>query len=113
MDIKDFKVNQSVFVLNMHIGRLREPDITEDRVVKIGKKYLYASNGRKYKNTENPYALTEHDSCRGGTLLCPTRTAAESRLEEYNLRRWINKISWNESKGFTLEQLRQVKQILD
>jgi len=110
MDIKDFKVNQTVFVLNMHIGRLREPDITEDRVAKMGKKYLYTTSGRRYKESLN--GLMESDICGEGTLLYPTWADAESRLEEYNLKRWLNKLSWNDLKGCTLEQLRQVKQII-
>lgn len=38
--IRDFKKGESCYVLNMHTGRNREPEIKERLVKTVGKKYV-------------------------------------------------------------------------
>lgn len=110
MNIKNFEVGNIAFILNMHKGYNREPSITETTVKLIGRKYLTTGCERKYVSSDNPYGLQELDNT---TLLCKSRIDAKLYIEKCNLARWLGKISIYDAKKYTLDQLRQVKEILE
>lgn len=115
MTIKNFTVGQTVFILNLHTGRNTEPTINESTVTKIGRKYVTLSNGSQYYENEHCNdALTESKDWGERTYLFNTQSAANDYIEKTKLELWLIKLSHTEIKNkYTLEQLRQVKTILD
>lgn len=113
MTIKGFEKGQVAYILNMHKGYNRAPTITETSVTAIGRKYVTVSNGNRYETDNgNPYGLEEVIDLGNRTILCPSKTDAEMYIEWKQLEIWLSKIS-PAYKTYTLEQLRQVKAILE
>ena len=114
MEIKDFTKGQTAYVLNMYRGRNRDPEIAETVVEAVGRKYVTAKYGIRYcKHEKSPFGLVE-DTNRTGTgnrLLCLTREDAEKHVEWMELTRWLDTGAGSGGQ-YTLEQLRQVKKIL-
>lgn len=115
MTIKDFEVGQTAYILHMFTGRNHKPVIIETAVEKIGRKYVTVQHGKKYEedSSDNPYGLIETSDWGDRTFLCPSRTDAEMYVERHQLRIWLYSIGGYGRAQYTLEQLRQVKTILE
>ncbi len=121
MNIKDFSVRQTVYVLEEKRGRERELQTHEYKVVSIGRKYLKASkDGSDRFPTEfyspenrNDY-LRENKDWAEPLKLFPTKEALTDYIEKEMLIRWLMEAakSYN-AKEYTLEQLRAARKILE
>lgn len=113
MTVKEFDVGQTVFILNMHEGRNREPEIREATVKTVGRKYVTIGNEDRYESEESiPFGLIQNIDYGDKRLLFPSRTDVNNYIEQSKLAKWISSISWTKSRKFDLEQLRKVKEIL-
>lgn len=113
MTIKDFKAGQKAYVLRIYPGGNHGPEITETIVKNVGRKYVTVQYGGKYKESNNPYGLIEAVDWGVRTFLCPSRTDAEMYIEKHKLHAWLRRIGNYGGSKYTLEQLRQVKAILE
>lgn len=116
MTIKDFKVGQTVFVVGDGCIQRDRSRTTEAKVVKIGKKYVTISGnwGMQFKETsESGSYLVEHTDYGAPRLLFPSREALDEYLEREELKTWVRTATcWDKIDGYTLAQLRAVKNIL-
>lgn len=111
MDIKSFKKGQKAYILDMHTGRNRNPEIHETTVVLVGRKYVTVDNGSRYEATDDDYSLTEAIDWGDRRLLCPIRKYAELFVERDHLRKWFCQRA-KRADEYTLIQLRDVHRIL-
>lgn len=112
MRIKDFSVGQTVFIVNTD----RTCYITEQKVAKVGRKYVTISDARgtRYEKpaSDNSY-LIEPCAYRAPTRLFSTYEAATEFLEMRELKTWIERATtWSKMCQYTIDQLRTVKKIL-
>lgn len=112
MNIKDFKRDQEVYVLDMHIGRNVDPTIRKDTVTGVGRKYVTVEGGRKYESYGDSYSLIENCYYGDKTYLCPSVGCAQAYIERNMLRIWLYEAAQHGNE-YTLEQLRKVKEILE
>lgn len=113
MTIKDFEAGQKAYILCMHKGRNCGPSIIRESVKAIGRKYVTTSSDRRYFSSDrSPYGLLEARDWGEETLLCPSMEDAAMHIEWKLLELWLYNIS-SAHKRYTLEQLRQVKAILE
>lgn len=112
MDIKDFDVGQTVFVVNLHEGRNMIPSICENTVAKVGRKYVTLTSGSKYASCECEFGLYEECDWGDRRYLCPSETDAKMLIEKRELGLWLNNLKIFKNEKYSLEQLRQVKEIL-
>lgn len=117
MTIKDFRVGEPAFIVNMNLDRKDAPSITETVVTTIGRVYVTTRNGmrRFMEDTREgrEKSLKEKVSFGSADLLFNSRTAAEEYIEKNNLEMWLGCISVDGAKSYTLQQLRAVKNILE
>lgn len=114
--IKDFKKEKTAYIVNMNLGRKKEPSITETVVTSVGRTYVTTGMGtvqRRFMNNRNESEYLVEKVSFGDYLLFASRTAAEEHIEKYFLELWLGCISTTRAKNFTLQQLRDVKKILD
>lgn len=115
--IKDFKKEKTAYIVNMNLGRKEEPSITETVVASVGRTYVTTGIDtvqRRFMNNHNESEyLVEKVSFGDSDLLFASRTAAEEHIEKYFLGLWLGCISTTKANKFTLQQLRDVKKILD
>lgn len=115
--IKDFKVGEPAFIVNMNFGRKESPSITETVVTAIGRVYVTTGNGmRRFMDDTREgreESLKEKVSFGSADLLFNSRIAAEEYIEKNNLEMWLGCISVDGAKSYTLQQLRTVKNILE
>lgn len=115
--IKDFKKEKTAYIVNMNLGRMEEPSITETVVASVGRTYVTTGIDtvqRRFMNNHNESEyLVEKVSFGDSDLLFASRTAAEEHIEKYFLGLWLVFISTTKANKFTLQQLRDVKKILD
>lgn len=114
--IKDFKVGEVVYTLEMHTGQWLEgkpipPDIQKAEVVSVGKKYLHTKQGR-YQNVDREY-LKEVVTFGRAKMLFGTEKEVKNFLEKIELAKWLGTMSTTDVEAYSLEQLRKVKEILD
>lgn len=111
--IKDFKPGNTVYVLYEHPGTNKESEIQERTVEKVGRKYVTDNRGIRYCEE---YWLREgvveaSDYGRRGFLFL-TKSEAEDYIEKNKLALWIAHISFSKAKLYSLQQLRDVYEIL-
>lgn len=112
MNIKEFKSGQEAYIVNLHTGRNKPPSIHETKVVKVGRKYVTTNHyGRRYRSYSIPYGLIEQADWGETTYLCPDKERALMCVEHEELRLWLYEAA-GYGKEYTLDQLRQVKEIL-
>ena len=119
MTIKDFKVGQTAFVVEVKFCFTQQDrfSTTEAEVVKVGRKYATISGNciAQFKEAceSRPY-LVEHKECGSPQLLFPSREAMDDYIESEELKVWVRSaVGWDKIDHYTLEQLREVKKILE
>ena len=113
MTVKEFGTGQKVFILNMHEGRNRDPEIREANVISVGRKYVTIDNGNRYAAEEwFHFGLVQSIDYGDRSFLCPSRTDANNYIEYIKLQIWISSLTRYKVKNYALEQLRKVKEIL-
>lgn len=122
MTIKCFKVGQAVVIAgDGGAARASRKGRTEAVVTKVGRKYvtvLPVGGGyeTKYRegDSERLGYLIEETNIGSPRLLLPSVRAADAYYEAEELRLWLVKAAgWGGVHRYSLEQLRQVKQILE
>lgn len=122
MTIKSFKVGQAVAIVgDGGAAMASRKGRTEAVVTKIGRKYVtvmpvgggYETRYRESEVKGNGY-LVEDVDFGSPRLLFPSARAADAYCEANELRLWLAKAAeWDRVHRYSLEQLRQVKQILE
>jgi len=111
--VKEFDIGQRVFILNMHEGSNTEPEIREENVLSVGRKYVTVDNGNRYASEEwFHFGLVESIDYGERSFLCSTKAEANNYIEFIKLQIWISSLTRYKVKNYTLEQLRKVKVIL-
>lgn len=118
MTVKCFKPGGTAFVLGDVRTRPHMSDPVAAEVVKVGRKYVTVMlNGWELRFCEpcnDETYFVEDKECGVHRLLFPTKAAADRYCEREELRAWVaEETGWLKMKCYTLEQLRQVKQILE
>lgn len=122
MKLKDFKVGQKVYIRligNACRGKHGEELIEEWEVVVVGRKYLTAKNGSREYQFKSPiihenYFVQKTNHCIN-YILYASREDIEVELEKSRLFREVSEYfrGYGCEKKFTLEQLRQIKGIIE
>lgn len=112
--VKDFKPGQTFYVLYINAGTNKEPEIQERTVEKVGRKYV--TDNREIRYCCEEYLLKEglveaSDYGRRGFLFL-TKSEAEDYMEKNKLALWIANISFSKARLYSLQQLRDVYEIL-
>jgi len=120
MDIKDFTVGQTAYFSSARNWTREGPPLQEVTVTKIGRKYVTVKSGwweRQFAptgSTRDDRCLVEKVDYGAPGLLYKTREAYEEQRELESLRNWLRKAAdWNTVNKYTLEQLREIKAILE
>lgn len=109
MNIKEFKPGQEAYIVNLHTG---SPSIYKTKVIKVGQVYVTTNHyNKRYRSSSIPYGLIEQANWGETTYLCPDKERALMYVEHEELRLWLYKAAEYKNK-YTLDQLRQVKEIL-
>lgn len=124
MDIKDFKVGQTVWIEltgNASRGKSGNDLIEEWEVVTVGKKYIHAKRKGfgfpvKFEKREYGYSekIVQKTDCCVDYILYVSKTELEEELERRTL---IDEISiefrsYGRKDKFSLDQLRRIKAII-
>lgn len=123
MKITDFQVGQTVFVMGPGQTPKTKYQTDEAKVVKVGQKFvtingnssfpLYSTSIFQGTPESCPY-LIERATHGEARLLFPSKQAAEEYCERDGLKRWLwQAVGWEKADAFTLDQLREVKKILE
>lgn len=126
MNIKDFKVGQTVYVEltgNASRGKATEQCIEEWEITSVGRKYIKAgrkSDGTIWRETtfeyrENYEKFVEKTDYCVDYILYMTRQEIERKFEKSKL---LNEIEtffrdWNKPKKLSIGQLKRIKEILE
>lgn len=126
MNIKDFKVGQTVYVEltgNASRGKTAEQCIEEWEITSVGRKYIKAGrklDGRIWAETtfeyrENYGGFVEKTDCCVDYILYETRQEIERKFEKSKLLNEVESFfrDWNKPKNLSIEQLKRIKEILD
>ena len=91
----------------------KKEEIKEVLVEKVGRKYVTCCRER-YQESDNDDGLVGVGEYWSVTRLFPTKETAENKLEKDRICSWIvNQLSYKRGvQKYSLEDLRQVKQIL-
>lgn len=94
-ELKDFKVGEKAYILYLHTGYNRSPEIVETTVKKVGKRYVTVTNMQKqFKRHGNVEGLLEHADFGELGYLFNTREAAEIEKKRdvlmHNIRTYMN-----------------------
>ena len=112
MNIKDFSVGQQVYRLEFS-ARDGRYNVTERKIVRVGRIYVTDDFGCRYlaaPAVEN--GVVENIETAGNGYLFPTMEDVENHLENNELKKWLVNLNLYECAGYTLDQLRRVKEIL-
>ena len=125
MNIKDFKVGQTVYVEltgNASRGKTPEQRIEEWEITSVGRKYIKAgkrSDGRiwgerTFEYRENYKTFVEKTDCCVDYILYPTRQEIEEKHEKSRLFMEIEEwFRYGSQRDISLEQLRAIYGILE
>lgn len=127
MNIKDFKVGQTVYVEltgNASRGKTAEQCIEEWEVASVGRKYIKAGEGHKkwgiirertFEYRENYGRFVEKTDYCVDYILYLTRQEIERKFEKARLLNEVESFfrDWNKPKNLSIEQLKRIKEILD
>lgn len=126
MNIKDFKVGQTVYVEltgNASRGKTAEQCIEEWEITSVGRKYIKAgrkSDGRIWGET-----TFEYNDCYGrfvqktdycvDYILYETKEELERKFEKTKLLNEVESFfrDWSKPKNLSIEQLKRIKEILE
>lgn len=112
MNIKDFKVGQQVYRLEFS-ARDGQHKITERKIAKIGRIYVTDDCGCRYQAAPAvEKGVVETIETAGNGYLFPSMEDVENHLEKTKLKKWLVNLNFYECAGYTLDQLRRVKEIL-
>lgn len=117
MTIKDFKVGQTAYILEDG-RRAAFGAAVEVEVAKVGRRYVTIRDGRRearfYEPANSTTHLVEDRDCGAKHLLFLTAEAVAEHKELINLQGWMQEAtSWLKVKRYSLDQLREVKKILE
>ena len=85
-ELKDFKVGEKAYILYLHRGYNRAPEIFETTVKKVGTRYVTVTNMQKqFKRHGNIEGLLEHADFGELGYLFNTREVAEKEMKRSNL----------------------------
>lgn len=127
MNIKDFKVGQTVFVElrgNASRGKTTEECIEEWKITSVGRKYIKAGrpsercgilNETTFERKDEYGNFVEKTDCCVDYMLYATRKEIEDKQEKSRLFKEISTVfrEYGINNKLTLEQLRKIKRILD
>ena len=121
VSVKDFKPGQTAYILTRKRGRTQEHFVSQCIVVSVGRKYVKTAKQESSSITSDFYNLrgdddylSEVDYCNTGRRLFPTQQAAIEDIEKDILKDWISKATQHSSmEKYTVQQLREVKEILE
>ena len=121
MDIKEFKVGQTAFMVDTDTrGRTENSNpVTKVTVTKVGRKYITVEINRwrtaQFSSTRDRCGfLTENIDYGYPHHLFSSEEAYAQYVELEKLRRWLYEIShYGDTHKYTLDQLRAVKEILE
>lgn len=111
LSIKDFKVGDIAYSVLMNKGRNAQPIIFEKKVTTVGRKYVTVDDGQRYENFNCEY-LNEVAVYGERRMLFRSRKDAEDYLEKCSLALWLGCMSVSKFEKYSIEQLREVKEIL-
>lgn len=120
MRIDQFTKGQTAYILGDGNTVVSKKEPTEVTVSKIGRKYVtVTTSGRwemRFEETfieDLPY-LRENTDRGAPRLLFPSSDAVAEYLELEDLKRWVQQAAgWDKIGRYTLEQLREVRRILE
>lgn len=117
MQIKDFKVGDTVYILIRDTGRNPAPVIQDGKVTAVGRKYVTIGKdrwGRKFmeRKYNKDSFLQEKVDYGEPALLFKTKKDAEDYIEKDALVVWFCRLTTFEAERYTLEQLRAAKDAL-
>lgn len=117
MDIKSFKVGQTVYILGDGRREMSKSLATAAEVAKVGTKYVTINDRyeTKFKGTSEirPY-LVEHKDYGVPRFLFPSSESVDEYCEREELKRLVMKAAgWDMIDRYSLDQLRAVKRILE
>ena len=111
--VKDFKVGQKIAVLILHNGSNKKPELYERTVSRIGIKYVIDDRGTRYcQESYLKEGLVESTEYGERAYIFTKREVAKSYIEKHELIGWFLRISYADVRRFSLQQLREVKEIL-
>ena len=112
LELKDFKVGEKAYILYLHKGYDRAPEIFETTVKKVGKRYVTVTNMQKqFRRHGNIEGLLEHADFGELGYLFNTREAAEKEKKRDVLIHNIHTYS-NYLDKCSYEELRAIMDIL-
>ena len=117
MTIKDFKVGQTAYILeDRYQGAFGTA--TEVEVTKVGRRYVTVRDmgreARFYEPANSTTHLVEDRDYGAKRLLFSTTGAVAEHKELIDLQDWVQEAtSWLKVKRYSLDQLREVKKILE
>lgn len=118
MKIAEFKVGQEAYTFHGPLYKKEKHRIETVRVSKIGKKYVTATYGRiemKFESTsESRKYLVENTEYGDRRLLFQSMEGVKEHLERERLKTWLREATgWDKIDNYTIEQLRDVKKVLN
>lgn len=119
MKIKDFKPEQTVYGLTKKNGRTTEHFLKKYKVVSVGRKYVrVAPEGCRfltefYLEEDSDNYLTENKDFGEREKLFLTEAAANEEIERYMILMWLRKNAYGKLGYCTINQLRQIRKILE
>lgn len=118
--LNDFFVGAVAYAVTVKNGSVA-PEISEYRVVSVGRKYVKVTGMTLAVSTmcfgvsaASDEYLAENIDYGWKKMLFPTKEQAAEYIEKEELRKWCDEaFMWPKSKGYSLDQLRRVKSILE
>ena len=114
--LKDFTAGQTVYTLHEHVGRNVKDEIREQKVVRVGRKYVKVDDSweTEFANSGDNHEFLIQNTVFGDKMkLFPSREAVEAYCEKKALYKELSNRFHFGQDNFTLKQLRAVKEALD
>lgn len=127
MNIKDFKVGQTVYVEltgNASRGKTPERCIEEWEITSVGRKYIEAGKRSErcgiirktlFEYRENYGRFVQKTNYCIDYIIYETREEVERKFEKYKLLNEVESFfrDWSKPKNLSIEQLKRIKEILE
>lgn len=116
LKVKDFKVNQTAYLVNMHMGRNKDPEIKVCKVLAVGRKYVSTDfvYSRDFMVSQDAYVWSGLvEKCHSGEnlYLFPNESDAKDYIKRSVLFKRVC-LAVTTRSDFSLLQLEKVCQIL-